>query len=266
MAFEELKQRQSVIWGDGRFELISDTAADVHDSVVAALEPESGESWLDLACGTGAVAGRAALAGARVTGIDLAPVLIDTAKRLAAEAGLQIDYRVGDCENLVGVGDASFDIVSSTFGIMFAPDHAATAGELARVVRRGGRLGLANWTAEGGIGQLFRMMAAFQPAPPPGAGNPLDWGDPGYVGELLGDAFDLRFEQRVSMFASAGAEEAWQFFVTNFGPTKALVESLDAERREEFHRTWVDFFETNYGSNGSIEQPREYVLVLGTRR
>lgn len=266
MAFEELKQRQAVIWGEGRLELVTDSIVDVHDGVVAALAPEEGELWLELACGTGALAQRAARAGARVTGVDLAPVLIDTARRLAAEAGFEIDFRVGDCENLAGIGDAAFDVVSSTFGVMFAPDQRRAAGELARVVRPGGRLGLANWTPEGAIGDLFRMMAEFQPPPPPGVGYPLDWGRAEYVEKLLGSEFDLRFDKRVTTFSSGSAEEAWQLFVTNFGPTKVLAESLDDERREEFHRAWVDFIETRYRTNGSIEQPREYLLVLGTRR
>ena len=266
MAFEELKQRQSVVWGNGRFELISETAADIHEGVVEALAPAAGERWLDLACGTGAVAERAAVGGATVTGIDLAPALIETAKRLAAEHGLEIDYRVGDCENLAELDDASFDVVSSTFGLMFAPDQRAAAGELARVVRPGGRVGLANWTPEGGIGEMFRMMAAFQPPPPPDAGAPLDWGRPEHVEELLGEAFDLEFDKRTSTLSIESSEEYWQLFVANFGPLKTLVESLDDERREELHRAWVDLFETRYRHDGSIEHPREYLLVLGTRR
>jgi SAM-dependent methyltransferase len=266
MAYEELKQRQSVMWGNGRFEVISDNIADVHDAIVAALALSPGERWLDLACGTGAVSERAARDGASVTGIDLAPALIETAKRLAADAGLEIDYRVGDCEDLAGIEDASFDVVSSTFGVMFAPDQRAVAGELARVTRTGGRLGLANWTPDGGIGRMFRMTAQFAPPPPPEAGAPLDWGRPEHVDERLGDSFDLEIEERTTTLSIGSAEEMWQLFVENFGPVKTLAESLDDERREEFHRAWVEFFELNYRSNGSIEHPREYLLVLGTRR
>ena len=266
MAFEELKQRQSVAWGNGRFELLADTIADVHDAVVAGLGTGDGTRWLDLACGTGGVTERAARAGADVTGIDLAPALIETAKRLAAEQGLDIDYRVGDCENLSGIDDASFDTVSSTFGVMFAPDQRAAAGELTRVVRLGGRIGLANWTPTGGIGAMFKMMAAFQPPPPEGAGAPLDWGRPERVEELLGGDFDLSFEERASTLYVDSAEEYWATFTANFGPMKTLVESIDGERREEFHRSWLDFFETNFSVDGKIEHRREYVLVLGTRK
>lgn len=263
MAFEQLKQRQSVMWGNGPYQRITDTLADIHELVVSRLEPRPGERWLDLACGTGAVAERAARAGADVVGVDLAPVLIETARERAAEQGLEIDYRVGDCEDLAGIADGSFDIVSSTCGIMFAPDHEATARELARVVRPGGRIALVNWTPEGGLGRMFRMMAPFQPAPPPS--SPFDWGREERVRELLGDAFDLEIEERESTLETADGEEYWQLFATSYGPTKTLAESLDPARREEFHRAWIDFFEREYRDGDRIVHTREYLLVRGTR-
>ena len=265
MPFEELKQRQSVMWGNGPYHRISDTIADIHELVIEQLAPKAGDAFLDLACGTGSVSARAAHAGASVTGVDLAPVLIDTAKERAAADGLAIDYAVGDCENLV-LADASFDKASSTCGIMFAPDHAATARELARVVRPGGRIALANWTLEGGLGRMFGMMAPFQPKPPEGVGSPFAWGNEAHVESLLGDSFDLDFERHISVLRTRDGEEYWQIFSTSYGPTKTLAESLGDERREELHRAWVDFFETEYGIDGGIVHDREYLLVLGTRR
>jgi ubiquinone/menaquinone biosynthesis C-methylase UbiE len=264
MPFEELKQRQSVMWGNGPYQRITDTIIDIHDVVIDQLAPQAGDAFLDLATGTGAVATRAASAGATVTGVDLAPGLIGTAKERAAEDGLTIDYVVGDCENL-DFADASFDKASSTCGIMFAPDHEATAGEIARVMRPHGRIALANWTAEGGVARLFGMMAPFQPKPPEGVGSPFAWGNEAHVESLLGEAFDLDFERHVSVLRTRDGEEYWQLFSTSYGPTKTLAESLDDERREEFHRTWVDFFETEYGAEGEIVHDREYLLVLGTR-
>ena len=126
MAFEELKQRQSAMWGSGPYQNITETVSDVHGLVIGHLQPKPGIRWLDLACGTGAVAEMAAKAGASVTGVDLAPVLIETARQRAQQQALEIDYRVGDCEQLE-LDDATYDRLSSTFGIMFAPDHAATA-------------------------------------------------------------------------------------------------------------------------------------------
>ena len=161
MAYEELKQRQSVMWGNGPYQRVTDTLTDIHELVIERLEPGPGDRWLDLACGTGAIAELAAAAGAQVTGVDLAPALIETAKERAAERGLDIEYVVGDAERLE-LPDASFDKVSSTLGIMFAPDHEAAAGELARVTKPGGRIALANWTPEGGLGQMFKVMAPYQ--------------------------------------------------------------------------------------------------------
>jgi ubiquinone/menaquinone biosynthesis C-methylase UbiE len=265
MAFEELKQKQSVMWGTGPYQNITETISDIHELVMERLSPRPGERWLDIATGTGAVAERAAQRGAAVTGIDLAPALIETAKERARERGVEIDYRVGDAERLE-LDDASFDVVSSTCGVMFAPDHAATARELARVVTRGGRIGLANWTPEGGLARMFAMMRPFQPPPPPGADNPFDWGSEARVEELLGDAFDLELERHVSHLRVPSGEDYWRLFSSSYGPTKALADSLDRERRDEFHRTWVEFFEANYGRDGEIDHDREYLLVFGTRR
>lgn len=261
MSFESLKEKQSVMWGNGPYQRITETITDIHELVVKKLHPEPGDRWLDLACGTGAVAERAAMSGAKVTGVDLAPALVDTAQRRADELGLQIDYQVGDCERL-GLADASFDVVSSTCGIMFAPDHEATARELARVVRPGGRLALANWTPEGGVGRMFRMMAPFQPAPPPS--SPFDWGRRDRVQELLGDAFDLHIEERVSALTIRDGEEYWQLFSSSYGPTKTLAEAL-GDRREELHRAWVDFFDSEYRQGDQIVHDRAYLLITGTR-
>jgi len=265
MAFEELKSKQSVMWGNGPYQNITETLTDLHELVIDRLAPAEGVTWLDLACGTGAMAELATKRGADVTGIDLAPALIETAKERAQEQGLDIDYRVGDCENL-DVPDASFDVVSSTCGVMFAPDHEATARELARVVKPGGRIGLANWTPEGGLAKMFAMMKPFQPPPPEGAGVPFQWGSEEHAQELLGDAFELDLQRHVSHLRVPTGEEYWRLFAMSYGPTKTLAESLDDDRREELHQVWVDFFESNYGSDGEIDHDREWLFVYGTRR
>jgi len=138
MAFEELKERQGVVWGSAPFENVAGSLADVHEAIVQAMQPAEGKRWLEVACGTGELATVAARRGASVVGIDLAPALIETARRQAADDGVEIDYRVGDAENLE-LEDASFDAVTSTFGVMFAPDQPRAAAELARVTRRGRR-------------------------------------------------------------------------------------------------------------------------------
>ena len=262
MAFEELKQRQSVMWGNGPYQRITETIVDIHDIVLERLAPQDGDRFLDLACGTGAVAERASAAGADVTGIDLAPALIETARERAESLGLSIDYAVGDAENL-DVPDASFDKLSSTCGIMFAPDHEAVADELARVTKPGGRIALANWTPTGGLAKMFAVMAPYQPAPPPS--SPFAWGDEARVTELLGETFELELEEHVSTLRVPSGEDYWELFSTSYGPTKTLAEGL-GDRREDLRRDWVEFFETNYREDGEIAHTREFLLVLGTRR
>ena len=262
MAYEELKQRQSVMWGVGPYQRITETLVDIHERVIDRLAPQPGLRYLDLACGTGAVAERAAAGGADVTGVDLAPVLIDTARERAGDLGLEIDYRVGDCENLE-FADGTFEAVSSTLGIMFAPDHEAAARELARVTAPGGRICLANWTPTGGLARMFKVMAPFMPAPPPS--SPFAWGDEAHVRELLGDAFELDMAEHVSTARLPSGEAFWELFSTSYGPTKTLADSL-GDRREELRAAWVDFFETNFRSNGEVAHVREYLLISGVRR
>jgi SAM-dependent methyltransferase len=262
MAFEELKERQSKMWGNGPYQNVTETLTDIHDFVIERLGPAPGDRWLDLATGTGAIAERAAAAGATVTGLDLAPDLIATAKERAKERGLEIDYVVGDAERME-FADASFDKVSSTCGIMFTPDHEASARELARVTAPGGRIALANWTPTGGLAKMFKVMAPYQPAPPPS--SPFDWGDESRVQELLGEWFELDLQEHVSTLRLPSGEAYWELFSSSYGPTKTLVEAI-GDRSEDLHSDWVEFFETNYADNGEIAHTREYLLVLGRRR
>lgn len=264
MAFAELKARQSVMWGNGPYERITNTLRDIHDLVIERADPKPGERVLDAATGTGAVAILAAKRGAEVVGQDLAPVLIDTARERAAEEGVSVEWEVGDAEAM-SYEDASFDVVLSTCGVMFAPDHGAVAGELARVTRPGGRIALACWTPEGGLGQLFMMMKPFLPPPPEGAGSPFGWGNEHHVRDLLDKTFELEFEEHDSPLGLASGEEYWQLFSMSYGPTKSAIEALDEERREEFHEAWIAFGEQSREGDGIVHH-REYLLTLGTRR
>jgi len=264
MAFEQLKEKQSGIWGNGPYQRISDHLAVAHDHLMKSVAPRDGERWLDLATGTGEIAIRAAAGGAEVTGLDLAPALIETAGERAAEAGVEVKFEVGDAEALT-YGDASFDTVTSSFGVMFAPDHGAVAAELARVTKPGGRLGLLTWHPTEGVAEFFKVMAAYQPPPPEGAGSPFTWGDRDHLAELLGEAFELSYEEGDCPQPAESGEAAWELFSSSYGPTKTLAESLDDERREAMRRDWVEYFE-QFRDGDSVIQPRPYVLVLGERR
>lgn len=264
MAFEELKAKQSSIWGSGPYERISEHLEVAHAHLLAAVEGHAGRRWLDVATGTGEIAVRAALDGATVTGLDLAPALIASARGRAAGAGVEVQFDLGDAENLP-YDDGSFDIVTSSFGVMFAPDHAAVAAELARVTRPGGRLALVNWHRSIGVAEMFGVMAPYMPAPPEGAGSPFAWGDRSHVDALLGEAFELSYEAGDCPQTGRSPSEIWELFSTSYGPTKTLVESLDPGARDALREDWEAYFEP-FRSNGGVSQPRPYLLVLGRRR
>jgi ubiquinone/menaquinone biosynthesis C-methylase UbiE len=263
--FAELKQRQAAVWSAGAFEEVADSIHDMHVALVEALGPQSGDRWLDVGCGAGNLAELAAGAGAQVTGIDLSPRLVDVAKARAEAGGYEIEYRVGDAENL-DVADASFDKVTSSVGMIFAPDHDAVARELARVTKPGGRLAFSAWTPEGTIGEMFRAFAPFQPPPPPGAGTPIMWGREEYVHEKLGDAFELSIDRRVSRDEAESPEQAWEYFAPRFGPVRTLLDNLEGERRAEFERAAREHWEKARQPDGTYVDEREYLLVTGARR
>jgi ubiquinone/menaquinone biosynthesis C-methylase UbiE len=263
--FTLLKQMQAAVWSAGAFEDVADSIHDMHVALVEVLDPQPDERWLDVACGAGNLAELAAGAGARVTGIDLSPRLIDVAKARAEAGRYEIEYRVGDAENL-DVEDAGFDKVVSSVGMIFAPDHGAAARELVRVTRPGGRLAFSAWTPEGTVGEMFRVFGAFQPPLPPGAGVPAAWGDEKYVHEKLGDAFELSIERRISRHEDESPEHAWEYFAPRFGPVKTMLENLDAERRTAFELAAREHFEQGRQPDGRYVDEREYLLVTGNRR
>ena len=264
--FAELKERQAAVWSKGRFEELAVMLADMHAAMVEAIRPRPGERWLDIACGAGQLAELAAGAGANVTGVDIAPRLVQVAKERAAAGGYSIDYRLGDAEHLPGIDDASFDVVSSSVGVIFAPDQEQAAREIARVARPGGRLVLSAWTREGSVAPMFEIGARFAPPPPPGAGTPLDWGDEDRIRTLLGDTFDLTIERRLSRAESDSLYEAWEQVSTRLGPVMMALENLPPGPREEFERAMLDLLRTSVQPDGRLVDDREYFLVTGTRR
>ena len=261
MPFEELKARQSEVWGSAPWERVAPLLAPVHEHLVRALAPRPGIRWLDVATGTGALALRAARAGADVTGIDLAPKLIDTARRLAAEEGLAVRFEVGDAEALP-CEDASFGAVSSAMGIIFAPDHRAVAHELARVCEPGGRIGFSAWREGAGFMPLTRR---YSPPLRPGQGDSDDWGSEEHAQALLGDAFELAFDEGDAPVVGASGEAVWQLLLAASGPFKARASELEPERLESLHGEFVELLESHRTDDG-IRVPAPYLLVLGTRR
>jgi SAM-dependent methyltransferase len=256
------KTKQADVWGSASWQNVAETMlSPVHNDLVTRLAPRPGERWLDLATGTGAVALRAARAGAEVTGQDLAPGLLETARRRAGEEGLEVRFDVGDAERLP-YPDASFDVVSSAHGVVFAIDHAAVARELARVCRPGGRLGITYWRPNPELRRLMDRVGYQRPAQ---ADSPSDWARPEYVTELLGADFELEFHEAICPWSAESGEATWQLFIASDGPAKAGVAALPPPQRDALHRDWVAYFE-RHRENDRVSVPRPYLLTLGRRR
>jgi SAM-dependent methyltransferase len=264
MAFEELTQRHAAVWSSAPFENVAELITDMHAALVDRLAPREGEEWLDLGCGAGHVAFNAVRAGAVVTASDLSPTLVETARSTAEEQGLELTLEVADCQDL-HYDDASFDVVSSSVGVIFAPDHARVASELVRVCRPGGRVGLTAWRRDSGIGQMFATWMPFLPTPPPGAGSPFQWGDEEYCRSMLGDAFELSFEELDSRHEGSDPVEMWELYRVNYGPSYTLWNSLDEERRAELDEAMKAYFE-GFRDGDRIDVERKYIIVTGIRK
>ncbi|HEX6761824.1 MAG TPA: methyltransferase domain-containing protein [Gaiellaceae bacterium] len=249
------------VWNMGTYERLAALFTPVHDRLVDALHVEPGERLLDLATGTGAVAIRAVAAGAEVTGLDLAEPMLVKARAAALAAGVDVRFDQGDVEHLP-YDDGAFDVVASSFGLVFAQDHANVADELRRVVRPGGRLGFTAWRPNRRLGELYRR---FTDEPLEGR-EAYEWGREEHVEDMLGEDFELDFEDGTLYLDAAGAEEIWELFSTSAPPVLALLRRLDDVRAEEFHRAFVELYEGYTAPEGGIHAPRRYLLVLGTRR
>jgi SAM-dependent methyltransferase len=264
MAFEELKARHAAMWGSAPFERIAVTLAEMHQAIVRNVGGGPGSSWLDVGCGTGELALMAAETGAEVTAADLSPALVETARRQAAERGAPVTFEVADAEALP-YPDESFDVVTSTVGAMFAPDHDAVAAELARVCRPGGKLGFTAWTTDGGVDEFFEIIASYAPPPHPEAGVPMRWGDADYCREMLGDAFDLEITTHNTPWRVESPEEFWEEMSEGFGPIKTLLGGLSPDRAEAFRSDLFAFLERERTPEG-VRMDRYYNLVKGLRR
>jgi SAM-dependent methyltransferase len=260
-------QRAATVWSSGgaAYDRISRGIGDSIEHCVVRLDPQPGERILDLATGTGWTSRVVARRGARVTGVDIAADLVAAARETADRERLTVEYRVGDAEALP-FDDGEFDAVISTCGVMFAGRPAAAAAELARVCRRGGRVALTTWLPDSNLFKMFQVMKAYMPPPPdPAPPSPFEWGREERVRELLGDAFDLRFETGTSYYRERDGHAAWETFSTGYGPTKMLAAALEPDRRAALERDFVAFHD-GFPSELGICVPRTYRVTLGVRR
>jgi SAM-dependent methyltransferase len=256
----ELKQSTRAIWAAGDYPAVAKrTLWEVGERLVRRVGAGKDEDVLDVGCGTGNVAIRAAQAGGQVVGLDLTPELFEAGQRLAGEAGVTIEWVEGDAEALP-FEDESFDVVLSAFGCMFAPRHQVTAGEMARVLRPGGRVGVCTWSPRGIQGDFFRALAAHAPPLPDFAEPPLLWGSEDHVrGLFAGTGVQLEFDRDTVQEQPFGSgDDAVDFLATNFGPMMMLRGLLESKG------VWEDL-RAQLAKIYDRREPAEYLLVLGRK-
>lgn len=241
------------VWSGASYERIGETYAPIHDRIVNALAIGRETPVLDVACGTGGVALRAARAGGAVTGIDISADQLAKARRAAKAEGLEIRFDEGDCQQLP-YADAEFDAVASAFGAIFATGHVRTATELARVCRPGGRLALTAWTSDEWSAANVRAGRVY-----PDGADPYDWAREEHVRALLETAFDLEFQTGRWRIEAPSAEALWELVSTSMPPLRAWLAEQHEEARAHAERAFLDHL-----GRGVLE--RNYVLVLGMRR
>ncbi len=267
-AVDELKQVHRATWAAGDYPAIAAHIDQLPPArLIERLGVSPGQRVLDVATGSGNAALRAAGTGARVTGLDLVPDLLEVAEHRAFEAGLEIDLVAGDAEALP-FEDQSFDHVISVFGVQFAPRHRVAAAEMARVCRQEGAIGLVSWTPEGLIGQVFRILSGYLPSPPSFVSPPPLWGDEEHVREIFdGTGFRFSVERLVNPFNFASSEAFMKFFEQSYGPMVKAKERLTAEGTWEVCRgELLELFNSrNQATDGSARFESEFLVTTGRR-
>jgi len=263
--FGAIKARQQATWASGDFAVVGTTLQIVGETLAEAADVCAGERVLDVAAGNGNATLAAARRFAQVTSTDYVPALLEKGRARAAADGLDVRFQVADVEQLP-FPDGSFDVVLSTFGVMFAPDHRRSAAEMLRMLRPGGRIGMANWTPQGFIGRLFKVIGAHVP-PPPGLVSPALWGSEPHLVELFGpSAGQIRCEHRVFNFRYRSAAHWVQVFRDYYGPTHKAFAALDETGRARLERDIHGLLaELNIAGDGSLVVPAEYLEVVITR-
>ena len=264
--FSAIKAKQQATWASGDFAVIGTTLQIVGESLAEAVDVRAGERVLDVAAGNGNATLAAARRFAEVTSTDYVPGLLEKGEARAAAEGLNVTFQVADAEALP-FRDASFDVVLSTFGAMFTPEHARPAQEMLRVTRNGGRIGLANWTPEGFIGELFKIVGAYLP-PPAGLKSPALWGTEPHIVSLFGtQAADIRCVRKHFNFRYRSSLHWIQVFRDFYGPTHKAFAALAAPEHAALERDIRALLEKrNVAGTHSLVVPGEYLEVVVVKR
>ncbi len=263
---EQLKEGQRRVWASGDWPTMATTIQEVSDSTVEAIGVEEGQDYLDVATGSGNAAIAAARRGARVTGLDLVPELVEAARSRAADEGVSAEFVVGNAEELP-FGDDSFDRVTSIFGAIFAPRHQMAADELVRVCRAGGVIAVTGWTPEGMNGQMFRTLGGYMPPPPEGFMPPALWGSEDHVrGLFSAPGLEVSCEKRMANFDWESTESWVEYCERNLGPTVMAKAALEPQGKWEAARAdLLDLGERfNEADDGTMRTRSEYLLTKVT--
>ncbi|NJD28081.1 MAG: class I SAM-dependent methyltransferase [Chloroflexi bacterium] len=264
--FAAVKQRQQATWASGDYAIVGTTLQIVGETLAEAADVRAGERVLDVAAGNGNATLAAARRFAHVTSTDYVPALLSKGRERARAEGLAVKFQEADVEALP-FDDGSFDVVLSTFGAMFAPDQERTAQEMMRVLRPGGRLAMANWTPNGFIGQLFKVIGAHVP-PPAGIKPPALWGTDARLAELFGaKAAQLRCEKRYFNFRYLSAAHWVKVFREVYGPTHKAFAALDASGAAALERDITALLDAmNVAGPDSLVVPGEYLEIVVTKK
>ena len=264
--FAAIKQKQQATWSSGDYALIGITLQIVGESLAEATDIRAGERVLDIAAGNGNVTLAAARRFANVTSTDYVPELLEKGRVRALAEGLPVNFRVADAEELP-FEDGNFDVALSTFGAMFTPDHTRPAREMLRVVRKGGRIGLANWTPESFIGQLFKVIGRYIP-PPAGLKSPALWGTEAHLAELFGEqAAAIRAVRKHFNFRFRSAAHWLQVFRDYYGPTHRAFAALNTSSQDALANDITELLnQHNVGGQSSLVVPSEYLEVVIDRK
>lgn len=261
---EAVTRRTRDLWSAGDFSRLAALLQPVAEQLCETAGVGAHDDVLDVACGSGNGAIAASRRSwARVTGLDFVPALLEHARRRATAERLEVEFVEGDAQGLP-FQDASYDVVLSTFGAMFAPDHERAAAELLRVCRPGGRIALTTWPPDSLVGRMMQAMARRMP-PPPGAKPPLLWGVEAHLKDLLGSGVSsLDAARRFVTYRFPSAEHFLEFMGRWFGPLAVTLSQLDEAERREFHDEVMELLEPHDGPAG-LAAPAEYLEVLATR-
>jgi SAM-dependent methyltransferase len=263
----EQKQQARTMWALGDYAAVAHRLNKAGNDAVQAAQVGEGNTVLDVACGSGNATIPAAETGAKVTGLDLTPELLEAGRANATEAGVEIDWVEGDAEQLP-FPDGSFDAVISVFGCMFAPDQAKTAAEIARVMKPGGRMGVCAWTPEGSIGQFFMTVAKHLPPPPEGFQPPILWGNEDHVRELFdGTGVELEFEQSSLEFVADSVDGFMEEYERDLPPMVAAKAGLEPQGKWDALRSELRelYSGSNEADDGSYSQVAEYLVTKGSK-